>query len=44
LPDTRPVYEDALGQYIVEDGERIDGVWLVPQGPGKMEGEPTGAF
>jgi hypothetical protein len=23
---TRPVYEDERGQFIVEDGERIDGV------------------
>jgi hypothetical protein len=28
---TRPVYEDERGQYIVEDGERIDGVWLTPE-------------
>ena len=28
---TRPVYEDERGQFIVEDGERIDGVWLVPE-------------
>jgi hypothetical protein len=27
---TRPVYEDERAQYIVEDGERIDGVWLPP--------------
>jgi hypothetical protein len=27
----RPVYEDERGQFIVEDGERIDGVWLVPE-------------
>ena len=26
---TRPVYEDERGQFIVEDGERIDGVWFV---------------
>ena len=26
----RPVYEDERGQFILEDGERIDGVWLVP--------------
>jgi hypothetical protein len=32
------------GQYIVEDGKRIDRVRLVPQGPGKMEGEPTGTL
>jgi hypothetical protein len=28
---TRPVYEDERGQSVVEDGERIDGVWLVPE-------------
>jgi hypothetical protein len=28
---TRPVYEDERGQFIEEDGERIDGVWLVPE-------------
>jgi hypothetical protein len=27
----RPVYEDGRGQYIVDDGERVDGVWLVPE-------------
>jgi hypothetical protein len=27
---TRPVYEDEHGQFIEEDGERVDGVWLVP--------------
>ena len=27
----RPVYEDERGQFIVEDGERIDGLWLVPE-------------
>jgi hypothetical protein len=26
----RPVDEDERGQFIVEDGERVDGVWLVP--------------
>ena len=31
---TRPVYEDERGQFIVEDGERIDGVWLVPEDDG----------
>jgi hypothetical protein len=28
---TRPVYQDERGQYVVEDGERIDGVRLVPE-------------
>jgi hypothetical protein len=28
---TRPVYEDERGQFIEEDGERIDGVWLVSE-------------
>jgi hypothetical protein len=28
---TRPVYEDERGQFIEENGERIDGVWLVPE-------------
>jgi hypothetical protein len=28
---TRPVYEDERGQYTVEDGERINGVWLPPE-------------
>jgi hypothetical protein len=28
---TRLVYEDERGQYIVEDGKRIDGVWMPPQ-------------
>jgi hypothetical protein len=28
---TRPVYEDERGQFIVVDGERIDGVWLVSE-------------
>jgi hypothetical protein len=27
----RPVYEDERGQFIEEDGERIDGEWLVPE-------------
>jgi hypothetical protein len=27
----RPVYQDDPGRFIVEDGERIDGVWLVPE-------------
>jgi hypothetical protein len=27
---TRPVFEDERGQFIVEAGERIDGVWLIP--------------
>jgi hypothetical protein len=27
----RPVYEDERGQFIEEDDERIDGVWLVPE-------------
>jgi hypothetical protein len=27
----RPVYEDARGQFIVEDSERIDGVLPVPE-------------
>ena len=26
-----PVYEDERGQFIEEDGERVDGVWLVPE-------------
>jgi hypothetical protein len=28
---TRPVYEGERGLYVVEDGERIDGVWLAPE-------------
>jgi hypothetical protein len=31
---TWPVYDDERGQFIVEDGERIDGVWLVPEDDG----------
>jgi hypothetical protein len=31
---TRPVYEDERGQFIVEDGERIDGTWLAPKKDG----------
>jgi hypothetical protein len=31
---TRPVYEDHRGQFIIEDGDRIDGVWLVPEDNG----------
>ena len=31
---TRPVYEDERGQFIEEDGERVDGVWLVPEEDG----------
>jgi hypothetical protein len=31
---TRPVYEDERGQFVLEDGERIDGVWLVPEDDG----------
>jgi hypothetical protein len=27
----RPVYEDERGQFIEDDGERVDGVWLVPE-------------
>jgi hypothetical protein len=27
---TRPVYEDERGQYVLDDGEWIDGIWLVP--------------
>ena len=27
----RPVHQDDRGQFIVEDGERVDGVWLVPE-------------
>ena len=27
----RPVYEAERGQFIEEDGERIDGIWLVPE-------------
>jgi hypothetical protein len=27
----RPVYEDERGQFIEENGERVDGVWLVPE-------------
>jgi hypothetical protein len=30
----RPVYEDERGQFIVEDGERVDGVWLLPEDDG----------
>jgi hypothetical protein len=28
---SRPVYQDERGQFIEEDGVRIDGVWLVPE-------------
>jgi hypothetical protein len=28
---TRPVYEDERGQFLGEDGTRVDGVWLVPE-------------
>jgi hypothetical protein len=28
---THPVYEDERGQFIVVDGERFDGVWIVPE-------------
>jgi hypothetical protein len=31
---TRPVYEDECGQYIEEDGELVDGAWLVPEEDG----------
>jgi hypothetical protein len=31
---TRPVYQDERGQFIEEDGERVDGVWLVPEEDG----------
>jgi hypothetical protein len=31
---TRPIFEDERGQYIKEDGERIDGVRLRPEGDG----------
>jgi hypothetical protein len=31
---TRPVYQDERGQFIEEDGERVDGVWLVPEKDG----------
>ena len=31
---TRPVYQDECGQFIVEDGERIGGVWLLPEDDG----------
>jgi hypothetical protein len=31
---TRPVYEDERGQFIEEDGDRVDGVWLVPEEDG----------
>ena len=30
----RRVYEDERGQFILEDGERIDGVWLVSEDDG----------
>jgi hypothetical protein len=30
----RPVHEDERGQFIEEDGERVDGVWLVPEEDG----------
>jgi hypothetical protein len=30
---TRPVYEDEHGQFVLEDGERIDGIWLVADEP-----------
>jgi hypothetical protein len=26
----RPVYADALGQYILDDGESVYGVWWLP--------------
>jgi hypothetical protein len=26
---TRPVYENERGKFIDEDGERVDGVWLM---------------
>jgi hypothetical protein len=28
----RPVYEDKRGQYVIENGERLDGVWIMPGG------------
>jgi len=31
---TRPVYEDERGQFKMVDGERVDGVWLVPEEDG----------
>jgi hypothetical protein len=45
---TRSVYEDERGQFIVEGGERIDGVWLVTTvqvvvgilGPGATSADP----
>ena len=30
----RPGYQDERGQFIEEDGERVDGVWLVPEEDG----------
>jgi hypothetical protein len=27
----RPVYQDDRGQFIIEDGERIEGVFIVPE-------------
>jgi hypothetical protein len=29
---TRPVYEDERGPFIEEDGERVDGLWLMLEG------------
>jgi hypothetical protein len=28
-PCTQPAFQDERGQFIKEDGERVDGVWLV---------------
>jgi hypothetical protein len=27
----RPVFEDAHGQYVLDDGEPVYGVWVIPQ-------------
>lgn len=27
-----PVFEDAVGQYILDDGEPLRGVWFIPPG------------
>jgi hypothetical protein len=27
----RPVYVDALGQYVLDDGEQVYGVWFIPR-------------
>jgi hypothetical protein len=27
----RPVYRDERGQYVLADGERVHGIWLLPE-------------